>query len=235
MGRAGEQPAHPEARTIRRNAILCEELVPVVSPFGSDEENTRNWAEMWRERVEEGGKARERGDFGPSEGQTRTISAFSLVLGKKPRYRPNLPTKRVPPSSQYTFLESNPPLPPLPDPIPPQNTVPMYVNLPSKPAQPPQSPYTGLIRGVVFCLGSVSGSDVYVIDVVEVSSDLPCIFQRARKDRLTLVHRSRSRIGAGSAVLIVGPVCIDATSLFFVAEKVLPAQPASSPAANSSL
>lgn len=217
LGRAGDQPIHPEARSIRLNAILREELVPVESPLGRDGEVTRKAEEMWRERLEEKAINRE------NECPTRTFSTFSLVLGKKPRFPPTSSTKRVPNSSQYSFLELNPPLPPLPDLIPPPNPLPKYPNPSERPVKSPEKQCTGLIRGTVYCLASVSGSDVYVVDVVEASSDLICLFQKANKDRFTLIHRSRGRVGAGSGVLVVSPVCIDATALFFVAEKVLPA------------
>lgn len=217
LGKAGELPVHPEARTIRLNAILQEEPVQVISPLRDTEELTRRRGEMWGEGSGEGiGK----GDFAVNESATRTISAVSLVLGKKPRYRLNPPTKRKPPASQYTFLEASAPLPPLPPPLQPQYEVPKYLTTLEALSKTAKTHHKGLLQGVVHCLSCVSGSDVYVIDVKEASSDLHAVFQNACKDRLTLIHRSRTRIGAGSPILIVGPVCIDTTALFFVAAEV---------------
>ena len=217
LGKAGELPVHPEARSIRINTILREELVPVLNPLMDTGEVTRRRGEMWGEGSGEGiGK----GDFAVNESATRTISAVSLVLGKKPRYRPNPPTKRKPSASQYTFLESSAPLPPLPPPLQPQHQVPKYQTTLETLSKTAKTHHKGLLQGVVHCLSCVSGSDVYVIDVEEASSDLHALFQNACKDRLTLIHRSSTRVGAGSPILVVGPVCIDSTALFFVAAEV---------------
>lgn len=100
--------------------------------------------------------------------------------------------------------------------------------VPSKDCQPSallsvlrhQTQSTGLLSGLVYCLSATSGSDIYTIDVAQASEDLHCLFLAANKERIVLVYRGKERVGAGTGILVVNPVCVERTKLWFVAEEI---------------
>ena len=197
MKKAGEEIAHPEARSVRVNEILREELVAVVVPR--------------EERVHLPLRSLCAQEDTPSSLPSLTPS--SLVLGKKPRSHIDPPTKRRPPSSKYTFLESPCPLPPPPS----HQNVPKYVSFLDSLYPVPPTPSTAVFHGLVYSLSTVSGSDIYLIDVFEASDSVKSYFERAKKERITVVHRSKERVGAGRRVWVVDPVCVEEVKMYFVA------------------